>query len=65
MTDEPSLTVALELPSAQLLADQIGTIHDLQFVMECCKRLLSELVKPDEEQDRSSRRRCGRRADRL
>src|ERR1700761_1630989 len=51
MTDAPSLTVALELPSAQLLADQIGTIHDLQFVMECCKRLLSELVKPDEEQD--------------
>ncbi len=51
MTDDPSLTVALELPSAQLLADQIGTIHDLQFVMECCKRLLSELVKPDEEQD--------------
>jgi hypothetical protein len=51
MTDDPSLTVALELPSAQLLADQIGTIHDLQFVMECCKRLLSELVKPDEERD--------------
>jgi hypothetical protein len=51
MTDDPSLTVELELPSAQLLADQIGTIHDLQFVMECCKRLLSELVKPDEEQE--------------
>src|ERR1700759_1403169 len=48
---QPELTVALELPSAQLLADQIATIHDLQFVMECCKRLLSELVKPDEEQD--------------
>jgi hypothetical protein len=51
MTDADTLTVGLELPSAQLLADQIGTIHDLQFVMECCKRLLSELVKPDEEQD--------------
>jgi hypothetical protein len=57
MTDEkaspaqPELTVALELPSAQLLADQIATIKDLQFVMECCKRLLSELVKPEEEQD--------------
>jgi hypothetical protein len=57
MTDEkaspaqPELTVALELPSAQLLADQIATINDLQFVMECCKRLLAELVKPEEEQD--------------
>src|SRR6201996_6573818 len=48
---QPELTVALELPSAQLLADQIATITDLQFVMECCKRLLSELVKPEEEQD--------------
>jgi hypothetical protein len=48
---QPELTVALELPSAQLLADQIATIKDLQFVMECCKRLLSELVKPEEEQD--------------
>src|ERR1700753_301218 len=48
---QPELTVALELPSAQLLADQIATITDLQFVMECCKRLLAELVKPEEEQD--------------
>src|ERR1700760_1983328 len=51
MTDADTLTVGLELPSAQLLADQIATITDLQFVMECCKRLLSELVKPEEEQD--------------
>ena len=51
MTDADTLTVGLELPSAQLLADQITTIKDLQFVMECCKRLLSELVKPEEEQD--------------
>lgn len=51
MTDAENLTVALELPSAQLLADQIATIQDLQFVMECCKRLLSELVKPEEERD--------------
>ena len=57
MTDEkaspaqPELTVALELPSAQQLADQIATINDLQFVMECCKRLLAELTKPEEEQD--------------
>ena len=51
MTDADTLTVALELPSAQLLADEIATIKDLQFVMECCKRLLTELVKPEEEQD--------------
>jgi hypothetical protein len=51
MTDADTLTVGLELPSAQLLADQITTIKDLQFVMECCKRLLTELVKPEEEQD--------------
>ena len=44
MTDADTLTVGLELPSAQLLADQITTIKDLQFVMECCKRLLAELV---------------------
>ena len=46
-----TLTVALDLPSAQLLADQISTIQDLQFVMECCKRLLSELVTPEDERD--------------
>jgi hypothetical protein len=51
MTDADTLTVGLELPSAQLLADQIATIKDLQFVMECCKRLLTELVKPPEEQE--------------
>jgi hypothetical protein len=51
MTDAETLTVGLELPSAQSLADQIATIKDLQFVMECCKRLLTELVKPEEEQD--------------
>jgi hypothetical protein len=51
MTDADTLTVGLELPSAQLLADEIATIKDLQFVMECCKRLLAELVKPEEEQD--------------
>ena len=45
------LTVALDLPSAQVLADQISTIQDLQFVMECCKRLLTELVKPEQERD--------------
>ena len=45
------LTVALDLPSAQVLADQISTIQDLQFVMECCKRLLTELVKPEEERE--------------
>lgn len=45
------LTVALDLPSAQILADQAGIIQDLQFVMDCCKRLLAELAKPEEDRD--------------
>jgi hypothetical protein len=45
------LTVALDLPSAHVLADQASTIQDLQFVMDCCKRLLTELAKPEEERD--------------
>ncbi len=49
--DALALTVALDLPSAQVLADQASIIGDLQFVMECCKRLLSELVTPEGERD--------------
>ena len=45
------LTVALDLPSARILADQALIIQDLQFVMECCKRLLNELVKPEKDRD--------------
>jgi hypothetical protein len=49
---EPSmLTVALDIPSAQILADQATIIQDLQFVMDCCKRLLTELAKPEEDRD--------------
>jgi hypothetical protein len=47
----PALTVALDLPSAQILADQAGIIQDLQFVMDCCKRLLTELAEPGEDRD--------------
>ncbi len=47
----PFPTVALEIPSAQVLADQSVTIQDLQFVMDCSKRLLAELAKPTDEQD--------------
>jgi hypothetical protein len=46
-----SLTVALDTPSAQVLADQASIINDLQFVMDCCKRLLTELDKPQEDRD--------------
>ena len=46
-----SLTVALDVPSAQMLADQAAIIQDLQFVMECCKRLLTELAKPEITRD--------------
>ena len=45
------LTVALDVPSAQILADQASIIQDLQFVMECCKRLLTELARPEEDRD--------------
>jgi hypothetical protein len=47
----PALTVALDTPSAQILADQASIINDLQFVMDCCKRLLTELGKPQEDRD--------------
>src|ERR1700758_2757940 len=49
---EPAmLTVALDVTSAQVLAGQASIIQDLQFVMDCCKRLLPELAKPEEDQD--------------
>lgn len=47
----PMLTVGLDMPAAQLLADQAGIIQDLQFVMDCCKRLLTELSVAEEERD--------------
>ena len=45
------LTVALDVASAQILADQASIIQDLQFVMDCCKRLLTELAKPEDDRD--------------
>jgi hypothetical protein len=45
------LTVPLDMPSAQILADQASIIQDLQFVMECCKRLLTELAIPEADRD--------------
>jgi hypothetical protein len=39
------------LPSARILADQASVIQDLQFVMDCCKRLLAELARPEEDRD--------------
>jgi hypothetical protein len=47
----PALTVALDTPAARVLADQASIINDLQFVMDCCKRLLTELDRPQEERD--------------
>lgn len=44
-------TVALEIPSARILADQASVIQDLEFVMDCCKRLLAELAAPDADAD--------------
>jgi hypothetical protein len=45
------LTVDIDVPSAQVLADQAAIIGDLQFVMESCRRLLSELATPEAERD--------------
>ena len=47
----PMLTVALDLPSAQVLADQASIVSDLRYAVECCKSLLGELDKPEEERD--------------
>src|SRR6202167_2620890 len=47
----PGLTVALDMPSARILADQASVIQDLQFVMDCSKRLLTELARPQEDRD--------------
>jgi len=47
----PVRTVALDIPSARVLADQASIIQDLQFVMDCCKRLLTELAVPAEDRD--------------
>lgn len=47
----PMPTVAIDVPSAQALADQASIIAELQFVMDSCKRLLTELAKPEEERD--------------
>jgi hypothetical protein len=45
------LTVALDMPSARILADQASVIQDLQFTMDCCMRLLTELARPEEDRD--------------
>jgi hypothetical protein len=47
----PMPTVALDVPSAHVLADQASIVQELQFVMDCCKRLLTELAKPEEDRD--------------
>jgi hypothetical protein len=47
----PMPTVALDVPSARVLADQASIISEMQFVMDCCKQLLPELAKPEEERD--------------
>ena len=39
-------TVALDVPSAYVLADQASIIQDLQFVMDSCKRLLAGWPSP-------------------
>lgn len=45
------LAVPLDLASAQVLADYAVILQDLQFVIECCRRLLADLDRPEEERD--------------
>jgi hypothetical protein len=47
----PLPTVAIDIASAQVLADYASILQDLQFVMECCKRLLTELAAPEDDRD--------------
>jgi hypothetical protein len=49
--EKPMLTVALDVPSAYILADQAAIVQELQFVIDCCKRLLAELAADEEERD--------------
>ena len=44
-------TVAIDVPSAHILADQASIVAELQFVMDSCKRLLTELAEPEEDGD--------------
>src|SRR5271156_3327885 len=46
-----ALTFALDARPAQFLPAQASIINYLQFVMDCCKRLLTELARPQEERD--------------
>jgi hypothetical protein len=45
------LIVAVDLPSARILADQASVVADLELVMDCCKRLIAELTSPDADQE--------------
>jgi hypothetical protein len=63
----PTLTVALDLPSEQIPADQASIIQDFQFVMDSCKRLIdvigarqlgglaSQLAKPRWSDEKAKR----------
>src|SRR5260370_19578127 len=47
----PALTVALDTPSAQILADQAAITNDLKLVMDCGKRLSTDVGRPQEDRD--------------
>jgi hypothetical protein len=47
----PQPLVALDLPSAQLLADQVSMHQDLNFVQDCCKHLLAMMELPDDQRN--------------
>lgn len=48
-TDQPATVRVLDSPSAQELADLAAILDDLQTVLRCCERLVTELTEPKEE----------------
>ncbi len=48
-TDTPSAVRRLETPAATALADLAAVFEDLQTVLRCCERLVSELARPASE----------------
>ncbi len=50
-TDQPATVRALDTPAAQALADLAAIFDDLQTVLRCCERLVTELAEPADEPD--------------
>jgi len=45
-TDQPTLVRQLDIPAARELADLAAVLDDLQTVLQCCERLVTDLADP-------------------